>query len=44
MEVCALKIGDIVPEARFRHDDSGRMLIHVENGKGGEECYVNFSA
>ena len=29
-----LKIGDIVPEARPRQDDSDRMLIHVEQGKG----------
>jgi integrase/recombinase XerD len=33
-EVCHLKVTDIVPEARLRHD-SGRMLIHVDEGKGG---------
>jgi integrase/recombinase XerD len=33
-EVCNLKVSDIVPEARLRHDDSDLMLIHVELGKG----------
>ncbi len=33
-EVCNLKIGDIVPEARLRHDNSDRMLIRVAQGKG----------
>ena len=32
-EVCNLKISDIVPEARLRHD-SDRMLIHVERARG----------
>jgi len=35
-EVCHLKVTDIVPEARLRHD-SGRMLIHVDEGKGGRD-------
>jgi site-specific recombinase XerD len=43
-EVTGLRVSDIVPEARLRHDDSGRMLIHVENGKGGKERYVMLSA
>ena len=43
-EVTGLRVSDIVPEARLRHDDSGRMLIHVENGKGGKERYVMRSA
>jgi integrase len=34
-EVTGLRVGDIVPEARLRHDDSGRMLIRIEHGKGG---------
>ncbi len=32
-ELCKLKIGGIVPEARLRHD-SDRMLIHIEQGEG----------
>ncbi len=36
-EVCNLKVTDIVPEARLRNDDSDRMLIHVDNGKGGRD-------
>jgi integrase/recombinase XerD len=43
-EVTRLRVGDIVPKARPRHDESGRMLIHVENGKGGKERYVMLSA
>jgi integrase/recombinase XerD len=43
-EVTRLRARDIVPEARLRHDDSGRMMIHVENGKGGRERYVMLSA
>lgn len=35
-EVCNLKLKDIVPEARLRHD-SDRMLIHVDDGKGGRD-------
>jgi site-specific recombinase XerD len=35
-EVCHLKVTDIVPEARLRHD-SDRMLIHVDDGKGGRD-------
>jgi integrase len=42
-EVCNLKIGDIVPEARLRHDDSDRMLIHVEQGKGRKDRKVMLS-
>ena len=42
-EVCMLKIGDIVPEARLRHDDSDRMLIHVEQGKGRRDRKVMLS-
>jgi site-specific recombinase XerD len=42
-EVCNLKIGDIVPEARLRHDDSERMLIHVEQGKGQKDRKVMLS-
>ena len=34
-EVTRLRVGDI---------DSGRMLIHIENGKGGEERYVMLAA
>ena len=41
-EVCNLKIGDIVPEARLRHD-SDRMLIHVEQGKGRKDRKVMLS-
>ena len=32
-EVCNLKVRDIVPTARLRHDDSQRMLIHVEEAQ-----------
>jgi hypothetical protein len=39
-EVCNLRIGGIVPEARLRHDDSDRMLIHVEQGKGRRDRKV----
>ena len=42
-EVGMLKIGDIVPEARLRHDDSDRMLIHVEQGKGRRDRKVMLS-
>lgn len=42
-EVCNLKIGDIVPEARLCHDDSDRMLIHVELGKGQKDRKVMLS-
>ena len=42
-EVCNLKIGDIVPEARLRHDDSDRMPIHVEQGKGQKDRKVMLS-
>jgi site-specific recombinase XerD len=42
-EVCNLKIGDIVPEARLRYDDSDRMLIHVELGKGQKDRKVMLS-
>ena len=42
-EVCNLKIGDIVPEARLRHDDSDGMLIHVEQGKGRKDRKVMLS-
>ncbi len=42
-EVCNLKIGDIVPQARLRHDDSDRMLIHVEQGKGRKDRKVMLS-
>ena len=42
-EVCSLKIGDIVPEARLRHDDSDRMLIHVDQGKGRKDRKVMLS-
>jgi integrase/recombinase XerD len=42
-EVCTLKVGDIVPEARLRHDDSDRMLIHVEQGKGRKDRKVMLS-
>ena len=41
-EVCNLKISDIVPEARLRHD-SDRMLIHVELGKGQKDRKVMLS-
>ncbi len=41
-EVCNFKIGDIVPEARLRHD-SDRMLIHVEQGKGRKDRKVMLS-
>ena len=41
-EVCHLKVTDIVPEARLRHD-SGRMLIHVDEGKGGRDRKVMLS-
>ena len=36
-KLCNLKVTDIVPEARLRHDDSDRMLIHVDNAKGGRD-------
>ena len=36
-EVCHLKVVDIVPKAHLRHDDSGRMLIHVDEGKNGKD-------
>jgi integrase/recombinase XerD len=39
-----LRVTDIVPEARLRHDDSGRMMIRIEHGKGGKERYVMLSA
>ncbi|MBK5927082.1 tyrosine-type recombinase/integrase [Rhodobaculum claviforme] len=42
-EVCNPKIGDIVPEARLRHDDSVRMLTHVEQGKGATDRKVMLS-
>ena len=42
-EVCNLTIGDIVPEARLRHDDSDRMLIHVVQGKGRKDRKVMLS-
>jgi site-specific recombinase XerD len=38
-EVCNLKIGDIVPKARLRHD-SDRMPIHVAQGKGQKDRQV----
>jgi integrase/recombinase XerD len=34
-EVCHLRVQDIVPGARLRHDDRDRMMIHVAEGKGG---------
>ena len=43
-EVTGLKVADIVPEARLRHDDSDRMMIRIEHGKGGKERYVMLSA
>lgn len=33
-EVTGLRVSDIVPEARLRHDDSGRMMIRIEPGQG----------
>jgi site-specific recombinase XerD len=42
-EVCNLKVSDIVPEARLRHDDSDRMLIRVELGKGQKDRKVMLS-
>jgi site-specific recombinase XerD len=42
-EVCNLKLSDIVPEAHLRHDDSDRMLIHVDHGKGGKDRKVMLS-
>ncbi len=39
-----LRLADFVPEARLRHDDSGRMMIRIEHGKGGKERYVMLSA
>ena len=41
-EVCSLKVSDIVPLARLRHD-SDRMLIHVDEGKGGKDRKVMLS-
>jgi integrase len=32
-EVCNLKVSNIVPEARLRHDNSQRVLIHGDHGK-----------
>ena len=31
-EVTGLRVADIVPEARLRHDDSDRMMIRIEHG------------
>lgn len=42
-EVCNLKVSDIVPEARLQHDDSDRMLIHVDLGKGQKDRKVMLS-
>jgi integrase len=42
-EVTHLKVGDIVPEARLRHDDSGRMLIRIDQGKGRKDRHVMLS-
>jgi hypothetical protein len=39
-EVCSLRVSDIVPEARLRHDDSDRMLIHVDEGEGCKDREV----
>ena len=36
-EVCNLRVRDIVPVARLQHDDSQRMLIHVDQGKGSKD-------
>ena len=41
-EVTHLKVGDIVPEARLRHD-SDRMLIRVDQGKGRKDRHVMLS-
>jgi site-specific recombinase XerD len=42
-EVCNLKVTDIVPEARLRHDDSQRRLMHVDQGKGARDRKVMLS-
>lgn len=39
-EVTGLRVADIAPEARLRRADSGRMMIRIEHGKGGEERHV----
>ena len=39
-EVTGLRVADIVPKARLRHDDSSRMIIRIERGKGGKQRYV----
>ena len=35
-EVVRLKVGDIVPEARLRHDDSAQEIIWIVQAKGRE--------
>jgi integrase/recombinase XerD len=39
-EVVRLKVGDIVPEARLRHDDSPQLIIRIVQAKGRKDRNV----
>ncbi|MFK7878040.1 MAG: tyrosine-type recombinase/integrase [Paracoccaceae bacterium] len=39
-EVVRLKVGDIVPEARLRHDDSAQQIIRIVQAKGRKDRNV----
>lgn len=39
-EVVRLKVGDMVPEARLRHDDSAQEIIRIVQAKGRKDRNV----